>query len=124
VQNGKKLVPSVTRVFSQNRDIFVFLQAYKPLAGTTASAAASASRQVSTLPLMAFVTLYSDGVEALKTQPIAVTPNGATRLGVAPLSFDVSAANLKPGQYDCQVTVLDPETSKAAFWRAPVVIAP
>ena len=124
VQTGKKLVPSVTRVFSQNRDIFVFLQAYKPLAGTAASTSASASRQVNTPPLMAFVTLYSNGVEALKTQPIAVTPNGATRLGVTPLSFDVSAANLKPGQYDCQVTVLDPETSKAAFWRAPVVIAP
>ena len=124
VQNGKKLVPSVTRVFSQNRDIFVFLQAYKPSAGTAASTAASASTQLSQPPLMAFVTLYSNGVEALKTQPIAVTPNGATRLGVTPLSFDVSAANLKPGQYDCQVTVLDPETSKAAFWRAPVVIAP
>ena len=30
VQDGKKLVPSVTRVFNQNRDIYVYLQAYKP----------------------------------------------------------------------------------------------
>jgi hypothetical protein len=35
----------------------------------------------------------------------------------------VSAATLKPGQYDCQVTVLDPASGKAAFWRAPIVIA-
>ena len=33
VQDGKKLVPSVTRVFAQNRDIYVYLQAYKPSAG-------------------------------------------------------------------------------------------
>ncbi len=72
---------------------------------------------------MAFVTLYNNGAEALKTQPIAVAPNSATRLGVTPLNFDMSAANLKPGQYECQVTVLDPSTGKAAFWRAPIVIS-
>jgi hypothetical protein len=72
---------------------------------------------------MAFVTLYANGAEAFKTQPIAVAPNPATRLGVTPLNFNVSAASLKPGRYDCQVTVLDPSTGKAAFWRAPIVIA-
>ena len=121
VQNGKKLVPSVTRVFNHNRDIFVFLQAYKP--SVSASAAAQGAAPPNLQPLMAFVTLYSNGVEALKTQPIAVKPNPATRLGVTPLNFDVSAANLKPGQYECQVTVLDPSTSKAEFWRAPIVIS-
>ena len=119
VQGGKKLVPSVTRVFSQNRSIYVYLQAYKPPAASGAPAASSANLQ----PLMAFVTLYSNGAEAFKTQPVAVTPNPATRLGVTPLTFDVSASSLKPGQYECQVTVLDPSTSKAAFWRAPIVIA-
>ena len=120
VQEGRKLVPSVTRVFNQSRDIYVYLQAYKPPAGGGASSAApTASPQ----PLMAFVTLYANGTEAFRTQPIAVTPNPSTRLGITPLNFNVSAANLKPGEYDCQVTVLDPSTSKAAFWRAPIVIA-
>jgi VWFA-related protein len=122
VQNGKKLVPSVTRVFAQSRDIYVYLQAYKPstaTAGPNSSAAPPASPE----PLMAFVTLYANGAEALKTQPIAVPPNPATRLGVTPFSFNVSAAGLKPGQYECQITVLDPVTSKANFWRAPIVIA-
>jgi hypothetical protein len=31
---------------------------------------------------------------------------------------------LPPGQYDCQVTVLDPTGQKAAFWQAPIVIIP
>ena len=123
VVNGKKLVPSVTRVFSQNRDIYVFLQAYKPAAGLSASSGTQGAPPTAPKPLMAFVALYSNGTEAFKTQPIAVPPNAATRLGVTPLSFDVSASNLKPGRYDCQVTVLDPETAKAAFWRAPIVIA-
>jgi VWFA-related protein len=122
VQDGKKLVPSVTRVFSQNRDIYVYLQAYKP-----PSAPPSPNTPAVPLPpvrpLMAFVTLYANGSETFRTQPIAVLPNAATRLGITPLNFDVSAASLKPGQYDCQVTVLDPASGKAAYWRAPIVIA-
>lgn len=123
VQNGKKLVPSVTRVFNQNRDIYVFLQAYKPAASAGVSAGTPPAKLPDAQPLMAFVTLYANGAEALRTTPIAVPPNAATRLGVTPLSFDVSAASLKPGEYVCQVTVLDPATSKAAFWRAPIVIS-
>jgi VWFA-related protein len=115
VQGGTKLVPSVTRVFNAGRNIYVYLQAYKPPASGMA---------VSTQPLMAFVSLYSAGVEAFKTAPVAVEPNAATHLGVAPLSFDFGTNRLVPGQYECQVTVLDPATSKAAFWRAPIVIAP
>jgi hypothetical protein len=115
VQGGSKLVPSVTRVFNSNRNIFVYLQAYKPHAE---------GAPPNTQPLMAFVSLYSAGAEVFKTAPIAVEPNAATRLGVVPLSFDFGTNRLAPGRYDCQVTVLDPGMSKATFWRAPIVIAP
>jgi len=27
---------------------------------------------------------------------------------------------LAPGEYDCQVSVIDPVTLKASFWRAPI----
>jgi VWFA-related protein len=115
VQGGSKLVPSVTRVFNSNRNIFVYLQAYRPHAD---------GAPPNTQPLMAFVSLYSAGAEVFKTAPIAVEPSVATRLGVVPLSFDFGTNRLAPGRYDCQVTVLDPATSKATFWRAPIVIAP
>lgn len=115
VQGGSKLVPSVTRVFTSSRNIYVYLQAYKPHPDGTPP---------STQPLMAFVSLYSAGEEVFKTAPIAVEPNAATRLGVVPLNFDLGANRLAPGRYDCQVTVLDPAASKATFWRAPIVIAP
>jgi hypothetical protein len=115
VQGGSKLVPSVTRVFNSSRSIYVYLQAYKPRPDGAAP---------STQPLMAFVSLYTAGAEVFKTAPIAVEPNAATRLGVVPLSFDLGTNQLAPGRYDCQVTVLDPATSKAAFWRAPIVIVP
>ena len=113
VQGGSKLIPSVTRVFSPGRAVHVYLQAYRP---------AAAGEAVNTQPVVAFVSLYSGGAEMFKTAPIAVEPNAATRLGVAPLNFEIGIQQLAPGQYDCQVTVLDPVTAKAAFWRAPIVI--
>ncbi len=111
MQDGKKLVPSVTRVFSSSRAMYVYLQAYKPPPGGAE-------------PLFAFVTLYRAGAKVLETAPTAVTPNLASRLGTMPLSFDVALTNLPAAEYDCQVTVLDPTASKATFWRAPIVLVP
>ena len=115
VQDGRKLVPSVTRVFNTGRDIYVFLQAYKP---------APSTGQLMTKPLMAFVSLYQEGNKILETPPIAVAPGGATRLGVTPLSFSVATTGLNPGDYDCQITVVDPSTAKTTFWRAPIRLVP
>jgi hypothetical protein len=36
----------------------------------------------------------------------------------------LSLAKLPPGEYDCQVTVLNPASQKAAFWQAPVMLVP
>jgi len=31
---------------------------------------------------------------------------------------------LPEGEYDCQVTVLDPTGGKSAFWQAPITLVP
>ena len=41
-----------------------------------------------------------------------------------PLRFNVGLAPLPPGDYNCQVTVLDPTGQKSAFWQAPITIVP
>jgi VWFA-related protein len=109
VHEGQKLVPSVTRVFSTRRDLYVFLQAYH-----RAGAAPS--------PFVAFVTLYRGTTKALETQPVAVEPPADGRAGAVPFRFSIPLSEVAPGTYDCQVTVLDPATQRASFWRAPVVI--
>jgi VWFA-related protein len=110
VQNGQKLIPSVTRVFHANRDVYVYLQAYRETAPGDSH------------PFVAFVSLYSGDRKALETPVIAVDPNAASRLGTTPLSLSFDVSRLAPGKYQCQVTVLDPATRKAAFWRSPIQI--
>jgi len=109
VADGQKLIPSVTRVFNKNRDMFVYLQAYEP--------AAEAIQ-----PLVAFVTFYKGQNKAFETPPLPVTEGIANRLKTVPLKFSIALAKLPPGRYNCQVTVLDPKSQKAAFWQSPVML--
>src|SRR6266436_7924520 len=111
VQNGQKLIPSVTRVFSKSRDLYVYLQAYEQSAP-------------SIQPLVAFVGFYRAQTKAFETQPIEVTGGLNNRLKTMPLSLSIALSQLAPGKYDCQVTVLDPTGQKGAFWQAPVMLVP
>src|SRR6185312_571914 len=111
VQDGIKLIPSVTHVFSKSRDMFVYLQAYQP-AATTAQ------------PLVAFVTFYRGDVKAFETAPLPVSDAMTNKLKTMPMRFNFSLNKLPPGKYNCQVTVLDPSVNKAAFWQAPVLLVP
>ncbi len=109
IQDGIKLIPSVTRVFSRSRDMYIYLQAYQR--------GASAEQ-----PLVAFVTFYRGQTKAFETPPLGVTEALSNKLKTVPLKFDLSLSKLPPGKYDCQVTVLDPAGQKAAFWKAPVML--
>ena len=48
----------------------------------------------------------------------------ARSCGVKVLRFSIGLGKLPPGRYDCQVTVLDPKSQKAAFWHAAVMVVP
>ena len=111
VADGRKLIPSVTRVFSKSREMYVYLQAYQREAGNTQ-------------PLVAFATFYQGQAKALETATIEVTQGMDSRSKAVPLSLSISLADLKPGEYTCQVTVWSPITQKTALWQAPIVIEP
>ena len=108
-QEGQRLIPSVTRVFSKARDLYVYLQAYQQDVPAANS-------------LVAFVTFYRGQVKAFETPPLQVNDSLNNRLKTTPLKFSLSLAKLPPGEYNCQVTILDPATQKAAFWQAPVML--
>jgi VWFA-related protein len=109
VQEGQKLIPSVTRVFKKDRQMYVYLQAYEPTV-------------IATEPLVAFVTFYRGSSKVFETPPRQVAEGLNNRLKTMPLRFDIPLDQLSPGGYDCQVTVLDPAGQKAAFWQAPIIV--
>ena len=111
VFDGQKLFPSVTRVFSKSRDMYVFLQAYQRNATTTQ-------------PLVAFVTFLKGDQKVLETDPLQVIDGMDPRSKAVPLRFSIPLDKLDIGRYDCQVTVLEPTGQKVAFWQAPIALVP
>ena len=121
VNQDGKLIPSVTRVFHTDRDLFVYLQAYT--GGVTAPGTATASASpASAAPLMAFVSFYREGKKVLEMQPTQVLALTASRLGTTPVSFRVGMGKLSAGEYQCQITVLDPGGNRAAFWQGALML--
>ncbi len=111
VQDGKKFIPSVTRVFGAGKRIYVYLQAYKqPAAQVTAQQGATGgllgSPKMSApatdpqqQPLFAFVSLYQGGKKLFETPPKSIVPNLTSRLGAMPLTFDLGVDSLPRGEY-------------------------
>jgi hypothetical protein len=112
VLDGHKLIPSVTRVFSAAREMYVYLQAYEQAAAATPE------------PVVAFVTFYRGKAKVFETPPMQVSELLQSRIKTIPLKFSLSLAKLPPGRYNCQISVLDPAAQKAAFWQAPIMLVP
>jgi VWFA-related protein len=111
VQDKQKLVPSVTRVFRQGQDLYVFLEAYQPNAEKTQY-------------MVATLTFYRGGVKAFETAPLQVTEGLNAKSKAVPVSFTVPLGKLQPGRYTCQVNVLEPSVQKFAVWRSAMVLLP
>ena len=111
VQDGQKLIPSVTRVFNKSQMMYVYLEAYEPAAPTTE-------------PVFAKVTFYRGTAKVFETAPLEVAAGLNEKSKAVPLKFSVPLSKMQPGRYTCQVSVLDPTGQKVAYWRAPMVLTP
>ncbi len=109
--DGHRIIPSVTRVFSAGSDMYVYLQAFEKGAKTAA-------------PLTASVAFYKGSVKVMEAAPVTVSDGLDTKSGMMPVRMHVGLGGLVPGEYDCQVSVLDPATQKSALWQKPVMIVP
>jgi VWFA-related protein len=111
VQDNKRLIPSVTRVFRRDQTMYVYLEAYEPTAEVAQ-------------PVVATVGFYRGQVKAFETAPVQVTEGLNPMSKALPVKFSFPLSKLQPGRYECQVSVLDPTARKFNFWRAPVIVLP
>ena len=109
IQNGRKIVPSVTRAFRRGQTLYVYLEAFEPEASH---------------PLQTTVAFYRGKAKVFETPTDLPKEAFKTQAKVQPIKIEVSLAALEPGLYTCQVSVIDAQSQKAAFWRAPIAMLP
>lgn len=114
VESDQKLIPSVTRVFRKDQDLYVYLEVYD-------AAVDPADRSSSVLTALAF---YRGKTKAFESSSVRVTEAAPKRPGVLPVEFQVPLEKLVAGRYTCQITLVDELGKRFAFPRASVVLLP
>lgn len=102
IQDGKKLAPSVTHVFRRPQTMTVFSETYS--AGT-----------------MARLALFHEKKQIWQSAPLRPA---AGRAGAFAVETAVRLGRLQPGEYVCQLTVIDPAAQRFEVRRVPMSIVP
>ncbi len=103
VSNGSKLIPSVTHVFKRSQTLHAFAEVYQ--AGSAAATLA----------------VYRGKTKIYESGPLraVAVPN---REGVMAVNGDLPLRGVPPGEYTCQLNVVDAVGGRFAFRRTPMVV--
>ena len=109
IQEGEKLIPSVTRVFRRDQNLFVYAEAYDT--GRQEGAPAPS--------LLASLQFFHNNVQTFSTQPARISKVSGTK---TPIELSVPLQSLAPGRYTVQLSVVDEIGKKFVFVRSAIVI--
>ncbi len=109
VDNGQKLIPDITRVFRKNQKLYVYFEVYDP-------------RTVSAPSVSAELMMFRGKSKAFESAPVRVTKPKSGRQNTLAFQFEMPLANIPPGRYTCQVSVIDEQARKFGFARAGLVV--
>ncbi|HEV2200089.1 MAG TPA: VWA domain-containing protein [Bryobacteraceae bacterium] len=114
--SGRKIVPNVTRVFRSGQNLFVYLEVYDPITPEKPSQ----NRRVASIA--ANLTLFNGTRKVMDTPQVYMTRLDSKRDRVLPVRLTIPFTDLKPGQYTCQINVIDELGRKFSFPRTPLFV--
>jgi VWFA-related protein len=117
---SQSILPSVTRVFYANQNLYVYLQSY---ASKPSSSGKSGRRSGSPGPPMMALIFFRNGVQVSQAGPYAAK-SGRSGEGTASYFREIPLAKFPPGRYWMQVNVMDAAANEVAFTRVPLAIIP
>ena len=109
VENGQKLIPDITRVFRKDQKLYVYFEVYDPGSENSPSVTAE-------------LMMFRGKSKAFESAPIRVTKPKQGRQNTLTFQFEIPLANVSPGQYTCQVSVIDEQGRKFGYARSPVIV--
>ena len=119
VRNGQEYVPNISHVFRQDQHLYLLYEIYSPARAKAEAGAKAAGEQIR---LLSSLEVLQGSVKVYETPQVeAKTINVEGRDAVA-IELDVPLAALKPGQYVCQLNVVDDVGGAFAFPRFAVLV--
>ncbi len=114
VQEGQKLVPSITHVFRKDQNLYVYLEVYDP--------GVDAERKKPSVA--ATLSFYRGKTKTFESQPVRLDEFAAKRGQTLPVRFQAPLAQLAAGRYTCQINIVDETGRKFTFARTEIVVLP
>jgi VWFA-related protein len=122
VRGGEEYVPNISHVFRQDQHLYLLYEVYAPAREKPAdNAPKGAKTGVSVLSSLELMQGATKVYETPLVQAKAINVDG--RDAVA-MELDVPLDKLKPGQYLCQLNVIDDAGGSFAFPRFAVLVRP
>jgi hypothetical protein len=121
---SRSVLPSVTRVFRTNQNLYVYLESYAPKDAKKASGAAAEAAPPArgpAIPPSVALVFFRSGTKISEAGPFAGKLE-SSKGGKADYFVHIPLAQFPPGRYWMQVNVLDPSADRVAFARIPMAI--
>lgn len=113
VQDGQKLIPSITHVFRKDQNLYVYLEVYDPgLDGNQKPSVA------------ATLSFYRGRTKSFESEPVRLDTFMAKRGQTLPVRFQAPLSQLAAGRYTAQINLIDETGKKFSFQRTEIVILP
>jgi hypothetical protein len=120
VRGGQEYVPNISHVFRQDQHLYLLYEIYGPAHEKLAADAPKGTK--AGINLLSSLELIQGSTKVYETPLVqAKTINVQGRDAVA-IELDVPLAGLKPGQYICQLNVIDDAQGSFAFPRFAVLV--
>jgi VWFA-related protein len=113
VEDGQQLVPSITRVFRKDQNLFVYMEVYDPALGADQKPSVAAT-----------LTFFRGKNKMFESQPVRMDSFIPLRGQTLPVKFQVPLSQLPTGVYTCQINLMDENGHKFGFQRAEIKVLP
>jgi VWFA-related protein len=110
VRDGAQLLPNLTRVVGRNQKIYFHYEVYDPALVDQAP------------HLRTNLAFYRNGIKVSETPVVERATIDDTGRRAVVFQFEVEASAFRPGQYTCQINVIDAAGSQVAFPRLNFVV--
>lgn len=118
IDNGQKLMPNVTKVFRSGQNMIVYVEVYDPTIPD------SLPENFRRADIEASLALYKDDKKVFETSPVRANRLNEKRNATLPVWLQVPVSKIEPGEYQCQINLIDEFGRKFAFPRTSLAVLP
>ena len=111
VRNGQEYVPNISHVFRQDQHMYLLYEIYNP-----------AHTKEAGVNLLSSLELIQGSTKVYETPLVQARTISAQSRDATVFELDVPLSALKPGQYLCQLNVIDDTAGSFAFPRFAVLV--